>query len=66
VIDGASHALSFLGSAAGVRQVALGVDAFGQSGGLAEVYDAYDVSPDAIASAAVAALAERERRNDGA
>jgi pyruvate dehydrogenase E1 component len=56
VIDGASHSLSFLGSAAGVPQVALGVDAFGQSGGLAEVYDAYDVSAGAIASAAVAAL----------
>jgi len=56
VIDGASHSLAFLGGAAGTRQVTLGVDAFGQSGGLGEVYDAYDVSADAIASAAVAAV----------
>ena len=56
VIDGASHSLAFLGGAAGTRQVTLGVDAFGQSGGLDEVYDAYEVSADAIASAAVAAV----------
>jgi pyruvate dehydrogenase E1 component len=56
VIDGASHSLAFLGGVAGTRQVTLGVDAFGQSGGLDEVYDAYEVSADAIASAAVAAV----------
>ncbi len=56
VIDGASHSLAFLGSALGVRQVALGVDEFGQSGSLADVYDAHDVSADAIASAAIAAM----------
>ena len=48
--------LAFLGSALGVRQVALGVDEFGQSGSLADVYDAHDVSADAIASAAIAAM----------
>ena len=51
VIDGASHSLAFLGGAAGTRQVTLGVDAFGQSGGLDEVYDAYEVSADAISEA---------------
>jgi pyruvate dehydrogenase E1 component len=56
VIDGASHALAFLGSALGRKQVALGVDRFGQSGSLPDVYEEYDLSPDAIASAAVAAL----------
>ena len=56
VIDGASHSLAFLGSALGVRQVALGVDEFGQSGSLADVYDAHDVSADAIAGAAIAAM----------
>jgi pyruvate dehydrogenase E1 component len=53
---GASHSLAFRGSALGVHQVALGVDEFGQSGSLADVYDAHDVSPDAIASAAIAAM----------
>jgi pyruvate dehydrogenase E1 component len=56
VIDGASHSLAFLGSALGRKQVTLGVDRFGQSGSLPDVYDAYDLSPDAIASAAIAAL----------
>jgi pyruvate dehydrogenase E1 component len=55
-IDGASHSLAFLGSALGVQQVALGVDEFGQSGSLADVYDAHDVSADAIAGAAIAAM----------
>ena len=56
VIDGASHSLSFLGGVSGRRQVTLGVDVFGQSGSLADVYDHYELSPDAIAAAAVAAL----------
>jgi len=56
VMDGASHALAFIGSALGQRQVTLGVDRFGQSGSLPDVYEAYDLSADAIASAAVAAL----------
>ena len=56
VIDGASHALSFLGSCLGARLVPLGVDRFGQTGSLAAVYDAYDLSPDAIATAALIAL----------
>jgi pyruvate dehydrogenase E1 component len=56
VIDGASHSLAFLGGVSGRRQVTLGVDAFGQSGSLADVYDHYELSPDAIAAAAVAAL----------
>jgi pyruvate dehydrogenase E1 component len=56
VIDGASHALAFLGSCLGTRVVPLGVDAFGQTGSLAEVYEAYDLSPDAIATAALIAL----------
>jgi pyruvate dehydrogenase E1 component len=56
VIDGASHALAFVGSALGARAVALGVDAFGQTGSQPELYDAYGISPDAIATAALAAL----------
>ena len=56
VIDGASHALAFLGSCLGARLVPLGVDRFGQAGSLAAVYEAYDLSPDAIATAALIAL----------
>jgi pyruvate dehydrogenase E1 component len=56
VIDGASHSLAFLGGAVGARQIALGVDRFGQCGSLAALYDHYELSPDAIASAAIAAL----------
>ena len=58
VIDGASHSLAFLGGAVGARQVALGVDRFGQCGSLAALYDHHELSPDAIAGAAIAALEE--------
>jgi pyruvate dehydrogenase E1 component len=56
VIDGASHALAFLGSCLGARIVPLGVDSFGQVGSLAAVYDAYDLSVEAVATAALIAL----------
>ncbi len=56
VIDGASHALAFLGSCLGMRTVPLGVDRFGQAGSLADVYEAYDLSPSAIVTAALIAL----------
>ena len=38
VMDGASHALSFLGGAYGVPVIPLGVDSFGQSGDVAALY----------------------------
>jgi pyruvate dehydrogenase E1 component len=56
VIDGASHSLAFLGACLGVRTVPLGVDAFGQVGSQPEVYDAYGISAEAIATAALVAL----------
>jgi pyruvate dehydrogenase E1 component len=56
VIDGASHALAFLGGCLGTRVVPLGVDRFGQVGSLADVYEAYDLAPEAIATAALIAL----------
>ena len=56
VIDGASHSLSFLGACLGVRTVPLGVDTFGQAGSQPALYDAYDLSPEAIATAALIAL----------
>jgi pyruvate dehydrogenase E1 component len=56
VIDGASHALSFVGAALGVRSVALGVDRFGQTGSQAEVYSEYGIDAASIATAALVAL----------
>lgn len=56
VIDGASASLSFLGGCLGARVVPLGVDSFGQVGSLSEVYEAYDLSPEAIVTAALIAL----------
>ena len=56
VIDGASHALSFVGGALGVRSVALGVDRFGQTGSQPEVYAEYGIDAQSIATAALVAL----------
>ncbi len=56
VQDGASHALSFLGSAFGARVVPLGVDEFGQSGTRADLYRYYGIDGESIVSAALLAL----------
>ena len=56
VHDGASHAMAWLGSALGVHCVPLGVDAFGQSGTVQELYELHDLVPGSIVSAALAAL----------
>ncbi len=56
VIDGASHALAFVGSALGTRSVPLGVDRFGQTGSQPEVYAEYAIDAAAIATAALIAL----------
>jgi pyruvate dehydrogenase E1 component len=56
VQDGASHALSFLGSAFGARVVPLGVDEFGQSGTRADLYEYYAIDSESIVSAALLAL----------
>ena len=53
--DGASHAMSWRGSAIGVPAVPLGVDAFGQSGSLHEPYELRDRPPGSIVNAAPAA-----------
>ena len=57
VHDAASHALAWLGSAFGVPCVPLGVDQFGQSGAIAELYELHDLLPGSIVNAALAALA---------
>jgi pyruvate dehydrogenase E1 component len=65
VIDGSSHALAFVGGSIGAPQICLGVDRFGQCGSLSELYDDNEVSPDAIAAAAVAAVSIRENTQKG-
>ena len=57
VLDGHSHALSWLGTLLGVPHVPLGVDAFGQSGARADLYRHYGIDPVAIVSAARLLLA---------
>lgn len=56
VLDGSSHALSFLGGVFGQPVVPLGVDAFGQSGALPVLYREYGVDPEHIVNAALLAL----------
>ncbi len=56
VHDGASHAMSWLGSALGRVCVPLGVDEFGQTGSISDLYDLHDLSAGAIVNAALAAL----------
>jgi len=56
VHDAASHAMSWLGSALGTPCVPIGVDAFGQSGSIGELYELHDLLPGSIVNAALAAL----------
>ena len=56
VHDAASHAMAWLGSALGVPSVPLGVDQFGQSGSVAELYELHDLLPGSIVNAALTAL----------
>jgi pyruvate dehydrogenase E1 component len=56
VIDGSPAALSWLGGVGGHRVHALGVDRFGQTGSLPDLYRAYDLDADAIIAAAAALL----------
>ncbi len=57
VHDAASHAMAWMGTALGVPQVPLGVDSFGQSGSVSELYELHDLTPGSIVNAALAALA---------
>jgi pyruvate dehydrogenase E1 component len=56
VHDAASHTLSWLGSALGVPAVSLGVDTFGQSGTVSDLYRVHDLDAGSIVNAALAAL----------
>lgn len=52
VIDGSPGALSWLGSVKGMRVSPLGVDSFGQTGDLPDLYRTYRLDSDAIIEAA--------------
>ena len=58
VHDGASHALAWVGSALGTRQLALGVDRFGESGTIADLYEITGISAENIVNAALIAIFE--------
>ncbi|MFP4311303.1 MAG: transketolase-like TK C-terminal-containing protein, partial [Nitriliruptoraceae bacterium] len=57
VHDAASHALAWLGSVTGAPVVPLGVDDFGQSGSIDELYEAHELDTGHIVTAALASLA---------
>ena len=54
--DGSSHALAWLGSALGSPQVAMGVDSFGQSGNIQDLYKIHDLDAGSIVNGALAAI----------
>jgi len=56
VHDAASHAMAWIGSALGTTCVPLGVDDFGQSGTVHDLYELNDLLPGSIVNAALAAL----------
>ncbi len=57
VHDAASHNLAWLGSVFGARVVPVGVDAFGQSGTIPDLYRTFDLTPEQIVNAALVATA---------
>jgi pyruvate dehydrogenase E1 component len=56
VHDAASHHLAWLGGVFGTRVVPVGVDEFGQSGTIPEVYGLFDLLPEQIVNATLVAL----------
>jgi pyruvate dehydrogenase E1 component len=58
VQDSASHALAWLGSVFGAPVVPVGVDAFGQSGSVEELYRLFDLLPEQIVNAGLVAIAD--------
>ncbi len=59
VHDASSHTMAWLGTALGVPSVSLGVDSFGQSGSVADLYEMHDLSAGSIVNGALTALALR-------
>lgn len=59
VHDASSHTMAWLGSVFGQRVVPVGVDRFGESGDIAELYRSFSFLPDQIVAAALVALANQ-------
>ncbi len=59
VLDGHPATLSWLGAVAGHRVVALGVDRFGQSGDIPDLYRDYGLDAEAILTAAARACLDQ-------
>ncbi len=57
VLDGHPHTLAFLGTAAGVPQSCLGVQDFGQSGDVQDLYRHFGIDTETIVGAALDLLA---------
>ncbi len=57
VHDAASHAMAWLGSVYGQRVVPVGVDDFGESGTIQELYDRFGLQADQVVNSALLALA---------
>ena len=55
--DAASHALAWLGSVYGQRVVPVGVDDFGESGTIPELYERFGLQADQVVNSALVALA---------
>ncbi|HVO53232.1 MAG TPA: pyruvate dehydrogenase [Solirubrobacterales bacterium] len=53
VLDGHPHALAFLGAIAGAPVAGLGVDGFGQSGDVGDLYRHFGIDSETIAGAAI-------------
>ena len=62
VLDGHPATLGWLGAVRGHRVQALGVEHFGQSGDIPDLYRHYGIDADAIIDACAAALVQRARR----
>jgi pyruvate dehydrogenase E1 component len=60
VQDAASHGMAWLGSALGTRQYNLGVDRFGESGTIDDLYELTGISTESIVNAALIAIYEAE------
>jgi pyruvate dehydrogenase E1 component len=56
VHDAASHAMAWMGAVHGSRLVPLGVDEFGQSGGVGELHRHFEIDAAAIVNAALVAV----------
>ncbi|MEK9795832.1 MAG: transketolase, partial [Alphaproteobacteria bacterium] len=65
VLDGHPMTLSWLGGVSNHNIVALGVETFGQSGNLEQLYRLHGIDADAILDGAAAVITRRMRRHGG-